>query len=149
MKSLRRFKMQTLTLCGTKIMSTRTASGQFKGQFKGAMDESAGNVQNASTNILRRHSHEHAHNSRSVQGPVHGGKHTYSSVLSWMLQPSKLATPSSPTSTPPPCQPREQGQSPLGPWSVTCMGSIRRKTHGGLPRYTANSEHTIGAKTPI
>ena len=25
------------------------------------------------------------------------------------------------------------------------MGSIRRKTHEALPRYTANSEHTIGA----
>jgi hypothetical protein len=30
--------MQTLTFCGTKIMSTRTAAGQFKGQFKGAME---------------------------------------------------------------------------------------------------------------
>ena len=36
MKCLRRFNMQTLTFCGTKIMSTRTAAGQFKGQFKGA-----------------------------------------------------------------------------------------------------------------
>jgi len=33
--------MQTLTFCGTKIMSTRTAAGQFKGQFKGAVDESS------------------------------------------------------------------------------------------------------------
>jgi hypothetical protein len=38
MKCLRRFNMQTLTFCGTKIMSTRTAAGQFKGQFKGAME---------------------------------------------------------------------------------------------------------------
>jgi len=34
---------------------------------------------------------------------------------------------------------------PVGPWNVTCMDSIRRKTHGALPRCTANSEHTIGA----
>eukprot|EP00964_Phaeocystis_antarctica_P026638 scaffold15011_cov61-Phaeocystis_antarctica.AAC.4 len=34
---------------------------------------------------------------------------------------------------------------PAGPWNVTCMGSIWRKTHGALPRHTANSEHTIGA----
>eukprot|EP00964_Phaeocystis_antarctica_P046675 scaffold26994_cov83-Phaeocystis_antarctica.AAC.3 len=34
---------------------------------------------------------------------------------------------------------------PAGRWNVTCVGSIRRKTHGALPRYTANSEHTIGA----
>ena len=35
--------------------------------------------------------------------------------------------------------------SSIGPWNVTCMGSIRRKTHGALPRCTDNSEHTIGA----
>ena len=34
--------MQTLTYCGAKITSTRTAVGQFKGQFNGAMDESSG-----------------------------------------------------------------------------------------------------------
>ena len=34
--------MQTLTPCNAKIMSTRTAVGQFKGQFNGAMDESSG-----------------------------------------------------------------------------------------------------------
>ena len=28
---------------------------------------------------------------------------------------------------------------------VTCVGSIRRKTHVALPQYTTNSEHTIGA----
>ena len=32
-----------------------------------------------------------------------------------------------------------------GRWNVTCMGSIRRKTHGALPRHTTNSEHTSGA----
>jgi hypothetical protein len=50
MKCRRRFEMQTLTFCDTKITSTRTAAGQFKGQFKGAMDESSGNVRKASTN---------------------------------------------------------------------------------------------------
>ena len=34
--------MQTLTSCDAKVTSTRTAAGQFKGQFKGAMDESSG-----------------------------------------------------------------------------------------------------------
>ena len=34
-----RFKMQTLTYCNAKITSTRTAVGQFKGQFNGAMEE--------------------------------------------------------------------------------------------------------------
>ena len=39
MKCRRRFKMQALTICDAKFMSTRTADGQFKGQFKGALDE--------------------------------------------------------------------------------------------------------------
>jgi hypothetical protein len=30
--------MQALTLCDAKVVSTRTAVGQFKGQFKGAME---------------------------------------------------------------------------------------------------------------
>ena len=34
--------MQTLTYCGAKITSTRTAVSQFKGKFNGAMDESSG-----------------------------------------------------------------------------------------------------------
>ena len=37
-----RFKMQALTYCDAIVMSTRTTAGQFKGQFKGAMDESSG-----------------------------------------------------------------------------------------------------------
>ena len=56
-----RFKMQTLTLCDAKVTSTRTAAGQFKGQFSGAMEETSGKVQNANTHSLRRQSHEHAH----------------------------------------------------------------------------------------
>ena len=42
MKCLGRFNVQTLTNCGAKITSTRTAVSQFKGQFNGAMDESSG-----------------------------------------------------------------------------------------------------------
>ena len=37
--------MRALTFCDPKITSTRTAAGQFKGQFKGAMEESSGQVQ--------------------------------------------------------------------------------------------------------
>jgi len=49
MKCLGRFKMQALTPCDANVVSTRTAAGQFKGQFKGALDESSGKVQDAST----------------------------------------------------------------------------------------------------
>ena len=35
-------QMQALTCCDAKFMSTRTAAGQFKGRFNGAMDESSG-----------------------------------------------------------------------------------------------------------
>jgi hypothetical protein len=38
----------------------------------GAMDELSQKVQNASTHILRRQIHEHAHSSRSVQGSFQG-----------------------------------------------------------------------------
>jgi hypothetical protein len=69
--------MQALTLCGAKVVSTRTAVGQFKGkfkgEFKGAMEEMSQKVQNSSTHILRRKNHEHVHSSRSVQGSVQGG----------------------------------------------------------------------------
>jgi flagellar hook-basal body complex protein FliE len=46
--------MQTLTYCDDKVMSTRTTAGQFKGQFKGAMDEMSQKVQKASTLFLLR-----------------------------------------------------------------------------------------------
>jgi hypothetical protein len=38
----------------------------------GAMKEMSRKVQNASSHILRRQNHEHAHSSQSVQGPVQG-----------------------------------------------------------------------------
>ena len=65
--------MQTLTRCNATFMSTRTAAGQFKGQFKGAMEEMSGKVQNANTHPLQCQSREHAHSSRSVQGPQFKG----------------------------------------------------------------------------
>ena len=43
------------------------------GQFNGAMDEVSQKVQNANTHILRCQNHEHAHSSRSVQGPIQWG----------------------------------------------------------------------------
>jgi hypothetical protein len=65
--------MQALTHWDASITSTRTAVGQFKGQFKGAMDAMSRKVQNASAHMLQRQSHEHAHNSWSVQESVQGG----------------------------------------------------------------------------
>ena len=44
--------MQTLTLCDAKVTSTRTAAGQFKGQFKGAMDESSGKGSKMQAHII-------------------------------------------------------------------------------------------------
>jgi len=87
MKCRRRFEMQTLTFCDAKITRTRTATGQSKGQFKGAMDAMSRKVQNASPYILRHHSHEHAHNSRSVQGAVQGGHGT---LHAWVQFSAKL-----------------------------------------------------------
>ena len=73
MKCHRRFKMQALTYCDAKFMSTRTAAGQFKGHFKGAMEEMSRKVQNANSHSLRCQSREHVHSSWSVQGSVQGG----------------------------------------------------------------------------
>ena len=57
MKCHRRFKMQALTHWDANITITRTAVGQFKGQFKGAMDNSSRKVQNANAHsiVLRTH----------------------------------------------------------------------------------------------
>ena len=46
--------MQTLTICDAKVVSTRIAVGQFKGQFKGAMEELSGKVQKASSKSKHR-----------------------------------------------------------------------------------------------
>ena len=73
MKCLGRFKIQALTHCDANVMSTRTTAGQFKCEFKGAMEEMSQTVQNANTHILRCQNHEHAHSSRSVQGSVQWG----------------------------------------------------------------------------
>ena len=42
----------------------------------GAMEDMSGKVQNANTHILQCQNHEHAHSSRSVQGPVQWGDGT-------------------------------------------------------------------------
>ena len=65
--------MQALTHCDANVMSTRTTVGQFKCQFKGAMEDMSGKVQNANTHSLQCQNHEQAHSSRSVQGPVSKG----------------------------------------------------------------------------
>jgi hypothetical protein len=76
--------MQALTHWDASITSTRTAVGQFKGQFKG------GNGGNVTEGSKCKHSqparpliknpippnHVHAHSSRSVQGPVQWGHGT-------------------------------------------------------------------------
>ena len=46
-----RFKMKALTYCDAEVMSTRTTAGQFKAQFKGAMDESSGKGSNMQAHI--------------------------------------------------------------------------------------------------
>ena len=46
--------MQALTLCDAKVVSTRTAVGQFKGQFKGAIDEMSRKVQSANAHSKLR-----------------------------------------------------------------------------------------------
>ena len=58
-----------------------------------------------------------------VQGMFKRRALTLVAVLSWMLQPSKFATPFSETITPPPCEPREQGQAP----SMGAMDEMSQK----------------------
>ena len=58
-----RFKRQTLTSCDVKITSTRTAVGQFKGQFNGAMERYtwvrfAGKLTPCHANIWRRSAYQ-------------------------------------------------------------------------------------------
>ena len=44
MKCLGRFKIQALTHCDANVMSTRTTAGQFKCEFKGAMEDMSGKL---------------------------------------------------------------------------------------------------------
>jgi hypothetical protein len=53
---------------------------------------------------------------------------TKEAVLSWILQPSKFATPPEATPTPPPCKPRKQGQPPQGRW-INVQGKFKMKAH--------------------
>ena len=122
--------MQALTFCDGKFMSTRTAAGQFKGQFKGAMEESSGQVQahprsgvvmdtaafkvshsvvsnkdaTALRAVIARLSSIGAMDESS--GKFKRCKHTEEATLSWILHPSKLATPVLLTKMPPPCKPK-------------------------------------------
>ena len=57
------------------------SKSQHSSGASGAMEETSGKVQNASTHILRGQNHEHAHSSRSVQGPVQWGNGTLHVVV--------------------------------------------------------------------
>ena len=67
--------MQALTPCDAKVVSTRTAAGQFKGQFKGAMEELSGKVQKASSKSKRRVMDE-CHRGFKKAKRVQKGKHS-------------------------------------------------------------------------
>ena len=137
-KCLGRFKMQTLTYCDATFMSTRTAAGQFKGQFKGAMEDMSGKVQNANTHRLGSQNHEHAHSSRSVQGPVQWGDGT---LHMWGSIRGKAH--------PLPRNAQSNGQHFSGAMERYTVGSIRRKAHP-LPHNThSNGQHTSGAMEEI
>ena len=88
-------------------------------------------VQNEGTHILQRQNHEHAHSSRSVQGPVQGG------VTQGSIRGKAHRLPDNAHSN---------GQHFSGAMEryMHMRGSWVRfgKTHVALPRHTANSEHT-------
>ena len=80
--------MQALTHCNATFMSTRTAAGQFKGQFKGAMEEMSRQGKKASiqnqpcchgycslqSSPLRRNGHRHHRPaSREIEVKLHRG----------------------------------------------------------------------------
>jgi hypothetical protein len=98
------------------VTSTCTATGQFKGQFKRASTHVACGVVMDIAAFKVSHSVGTDEDAtalpaaRARSSSIHRGKHTLSALLSWILQPSKLATPV--TKTPPPCEPRERGQAP-------------------------------------
>ena len=46
--------MKALTYCDAEVMSTRTTTGQFKGQFKGALEEMSRQGQKASIHYTLR-----------------------------------------------------------------------------------------------
>ena len=58
---------------GSDIDATALPAARARSVSIGAMEELSQKVQNANTHILQRQNHEHAHSSRSVQGPVQGG----------------------------------------------------------------------------
>ena len=58
--------MQALTYCDAKITSTRTAVGQFKGQFKGAMETCQGRFK------CKHSAHATARHTRTAAGQFKG-----------------------------------------------------------------------------
>jgi hypothetical protein len=78
----------------------------------------------------------------------HWGKHTPPAVLSWILQPSKLATPS--TRTPPPCEPREQGQAPSIGAMEDMPGKVQNASTHMLRRQSYEHAHNSrSVKVPV
>ena len=72
MKVQGKFKMQALTFCDNEVMSTSTAAGQFKCQFKGAMDEMSQKVQNASSHrLILRHTTQGTQSIQWGHGRLH------------------------------------------------------------------------------
>ena len=61
-------------------------------------------------------------------------------MLSWILQPSKLATPW--TRTPPPCEPREQGQAP----SIGAMEEMSQKVQNASSHPKILRTHKVTVK---
>jgi hypothetical protein len=75
------------------ILRTREAALR---QFSGAMDESSGNVQSANSYSILRTREAALRQFSGAMDESSGSskcKHTKSAVLSWILQPSKFATP--------------------------------------------------------
>ena len=61
--------MRALTFCDPKITSTRTAAGQFKGQFKGAMERYT--CVRFAGKLTDCHTHTHIHgNSQHTSGAM-------------------------------------------------------------------------------
>ena len=138
---MRGFGTQALTDCDVKNTSTRTTAGQCKGQFNGAMERYtwvrfAGKLTGCQTTHIAMVSIS-AGRWRSVWARAED-EHTSLAVLSWISQPSKLATPV--TWKPPPCKPRERGQAP---WNM--RGFDLAHNSRGPARTRHNSEHTSGA----
>ena len=99
------------------------------------MEEMSGKVQNANTHILRRHIHEHAHSSRSVQGPVQGG------AGCWFKESSKCKRPLHISAH---TQARHKVNS-AGRWNVTHGFDSRQSSPPAKAHAEQNSQYFSGA----